>query len=191
METNCTGSILWKPIADRVRGVWSCSGKEVILAQGRICWALMFHQRRWDEQTHHHCSLLALSGALYDLRATTGQFDKHATNKQCCEIQQVCPGWEGTNCVLHTGRVEIMRALSTQRRAGQPDRAGREESQPEIDQDLRQRRRQPKCCYTPPDIPQIASASNWQFSSSTSPHVSQFGHKTWKHVGCFVCKVVC
>ena len=88
-----------------------------------------------------------------------------------------------------TGRVEIMRALSTQRRAGQPDRAGREESQPEIDQDLRQRRRQPKCCYTPPDIPQIASASNWQFSSSTSPHVSQSGHKTWKHVGCFVCKV--
>ena len=78
-----------------------------------------------------------------------------------------------------TGRVEIMRALSTQRRAGQPDRAGREESQPEIDQDLRQRRRQPKCCYTPPDIPQIASASNWQFSSSTSPHVSQSGHKTW------------
>ena len=58
------------------------------------------------------------------------------------------------------GPVEIMRALSTQRRAGHRDSAGRE-SQREIDKDLRLREREASqsVVILAPDIPQIASAS--------------------------------
>ena len=67
------------------------------------------------------------------------------------------------------GPVEIMRALSTQGRAGQADSGWQGELNREIDQDLRLWGFQPKCCSTPArNIPQIASSANCHLSRVTS-----------------------